>query len=104
MVQERSPISLVEDSPVTFTIGDSGRVGGSASINRYSGSFTFDGENNIVWNKAFIMTRMAGPPKLMQQERQYMKTLQNTSTIYLKDSRLTFTSPNRSNLLEFEPE
>ncbi len=102
MTLDNKSIPLVVNSQVTFTVSDNNRVSGSASINRYSGGFKLDGENNFVWNKAFIMTRMAGPPDLMQQERQYMQVLMKTSEMYRQASRLMLTSPERSTILEFE--
>ena len=59
-----------------------------------------DGE--IIWSKTFIMTRMAGPPELMQQEADFTQALMQTSRIILNDSKLVLMSDDRSNLLEFE--
>jgi len=102
MTADGKSTKLIADSQVTLTVNDDKRVSGSASINRYSGSLKLDAENKAVWNKAFIMTRMAGPPELMQQERQYLQALMKTSQIYLKGSRLMLMNPNRTTLLEFE--
>ena len=94
-------ISLIENSKTTFSCNDEGKVAGVASINRYSGNFKIGGDGTIIWNKAFIMTRMAGPPKLMEQETAYMQALPQTSRMYLEGPRLTLINKNGSTQLEF---
>ena len=94
-------ISLIENSKTTFSCNDEGKVAGVASINRYSGNLKLGGNGTIIWNKAFIMTRMAGPPKLMEQETAYMQALAQTSRMYLKDPGLTLINRDGSTTLEF---
>jgi heat shock protein HslJ len=75
---------------------------GKATINRYSGSLQLEDDGQIIWNNAFIMTRMAGPPELMQQEADFTRALMKTSRMYLKESGLVLTSEDRSTVLEFK--
>jgi heat shock protein HslJ len=103
MLLDNKSIDLVENSKTTFACDDSGRVSGVASINRYSGSLKLLPDGEIVWNKAFIMTRMAGPPKLMQQEANFTQALMKTYRMFLNDSNLALRSQDNSTVLEFEP-
>jgi heat shock protein HslJ len=48
------------------------------------------------------MTRMAGPPELMDQEAKFMQTLPLTSRLYLKKEILVVVSSDQSTVLEFE--
>ncbi len=93
---------LVKNSRVTFVYGNKGQVAGAASINRYFGNLKLTKNGAIVWNKAFGMTRMAGPPELMTQESVFMDTLMKTSRMYLNESTLKFKSEDLSTVLEFE--
>ena len=59
-------------------------------------------DGTIVWNRAFGMTRMAGPPELMEQESVFMAALTKTARMVLNDSALTLTSRDRSTVLVFD--
>ena len=95
-------VTLIKDTENTFSCDENGRVAGVATINRYFGSFSLREDGEIIWNKAFGMTRMAGPSNLMQQEAQFMQALPLTSRIYLKMGTLVLISSDQSTLLEFE--
>ena len=102
MKKDSDTISLVENSKTTFACDEKGNVTGKATINRYSGNLQLQDDGEIIWYKAFIMTRMAGPPELMQQEADFTQALMKTSRMYLKDSGLVLTSEDRSTMLEFK--
>jgi len=102
MTKDKSTIALVKGSQTTFACTPDGGVTGKATLNRYSGNLTLQADGEIVWSKAFIMTRMAGPPELMRQEADFSQTLVKTSRMHLKDSILVLTSEDRSYRLEFE--
>ena len=102
MIKDKNPITLVKDSKTTFACDENGRVTGKATLNRYSGDLKLQEDGEIIWSKAFIMTRMAGPPELMQQEADFTQTLMETSRMYLKDSKLVLMSEDQSYLLEFD--
>lgn len=95
-------IELIADTKNTFSCNENGKVAGVATINRYFGSFRFGEDGNIIWNKAFGMTRMAGPPNLMEQEAKFMQALPRTSRIYLEKEKLILTSADQSTVLEFK--
>ena len=103
MTKGNETIALVKDSQTTFTCDENGRVSGQATINRYSGSLKLQNDGKIIWSKAFIMTRMAGPPELMQQEANFTRALMQTSQMMLRNSKLVMKSEDGSTILEFEP-
>ena len=102
MIADSKSIPLIVDTKNTFACDEDGKVAGVASINRYFGNFTLKEEGEIIWSKAFGMTRMAGPPDLMEQEAKFMQALPRTSRIYLKGSQLILASEDKSTWLEFQ--
>jgi len=102
MTLDGEPNPMIKNSTVTFVCSHEEQVAGVASINRYFGNLKLAEKGEIVWNKAFGMTRMAGPPELMKQESVFMDALSKTSRMYLNDSKLELRSKNRSTILEFE--
>ena len=101
IITDNKLIPLIGDTKNTFSCDVNGKVAGVASINRYFGNFTFKEDGEITWSKAFGMTRMAGPPALMEQEAKFMQALPQTSRIYLKTSQLILASKDKSTWLEF---
>ena len=102
MKSDSQTIELIPDTKNTFSCDDNGKVAGIATINRYFGNFRFREDGEIIWNKAFGMTRMAGPPNLMEQEAKFMQALPRTSRIYIKKQKLVMISTDQSTVLEFE--
>jgi heat shock protein HslJ len=94
-------VSLIKDTKNTFSCDENGKVAGKATINRYFGRFRFRKDGEIIWDKAFGMTRMAGPPELMEQEAEFMQALPLTSRIYMKKGKLVLISADQTTLLEF---
>ena len=103
MTLDKKAINLVAGSQTTFTCDAGGRVSGIATINRYAGNLKLQPDGEIVWSKAFIMTRMAGPPELMQQEADFTRALMKTSRMYLNGPGLALRSRDGSTTLTFEP-
>ena len=102
MTKNNETIALVKDSQTTFACDENGRVTGKATLNQYSGNLKLQDDGEIIWSKAFIMTRMAGPPELMQQETDFTQTLMTTTRMFLKESKLVLMSKDKSSLLVFE--
>ena len=102
MTVNEESISLIKDSKIIFSCDENAKVAGFASINRYFGNFNLKDDGDIIWSKAFGMTRMAGPPDLMDQEAKFMQALVLTSRLYLREGILVLTSTDRSTVLEFE--
>ena len=99
---DNESIPLIEDTKNTFSCDENGKVAGVASLNRYFGNFSLKEGGEIIWSKAFGMTRMAGPPELMEQEAKFMQALPQTSRIYLKKEMLVLISTDNSTVLEFQ--
>jgi heat shock protein HslJ len=99
---DNESIPLIEDTKNTFSCDENGKVAGVASINRYFGNFSLKEDGEIIWSKAFGMTRMAGPPEFMEQEAKFMQALPQTSRIYLKKEMLVLISTDNSTVLEFQ--
>ena len=101
MKTNNQTVSLIKDTKNTFSCDENGKVAGMATINRYFGSFRFRKDGEIIWDKAFGMTRMAGPPELMEQEAEFMQALPLTSRIYMTKGKLVLISNDKTTLLEF---
>ena len=102
MTLDTKSINLVVNSQTTLTCSADGRVSGVATLNRYSGILKLQPDGEIVWNKAFIMTRMAGPPELMQQEANFTQALMKMSRMFLNEPILTLQSQDGATVLEFQ--
>ena len=98
----KESIPLLKDTKITFSCDENGKVAGIASINRYFGNFNLREDGEIIWSKAFGMTRMAGPPDLMDLEAKFMQALPLTSRLYLRKEILLLTSTDQSTVLEFK--
>ncbi len=93
---------LVVDSNVTIAFDPSGKLNGNASINSFSGNFRFDAEGRLQWPRAgFTLTRMAGPPDLMAQERVFLDSLRRTVHYHADGQQLVLESANKSVVLTF---
>jgi heat shock protein HslJ/uncharacterized protein YecT (DUF1311 family) len=93
---------VVADSNVTIAFDPSGKLRGNASINAFSGNFRFDAEGRLQWPRAgFTLTRMAGPPDLMEQERAFLDSLRRTVHYHADGQQLVLESPNRTVVLRF---
>jgi len=97
-----APRQLVANSNVTIAFDPSGKLSGNASINSFSGSFRFDAEGRLQWPRAgFTLTRMAGPPELMAQERAFLDSLRRTVHYHADGQQLVLESANKSVVLTF---
>jgi heat shock protein HslJ/uncharacterized protein YecT (DUF1311 family) len=97
-----APRQLVADSNVTIAFDPSGKLSGNASINSFSGSFRFDANGRLQWPRAgFALTRMAGPPELMAQERAFLESLRRTVNYHADGQQLVLESANKSVVLTF---
>jgi heat shock protein HslJ/uncharacterized protein YecT (DUF1311 family) len=93
---------LVADSNVTIAFDPSGKLSGNASINAFSGNFRFDADGRLQWPRAgFTLTRMAGPPDFMAQERAFLDSLRRTVHYHADGRQLVLESANKSVVLTF---
>ncbi|MDO8688136.1 MAG: META domain-containing protein [Dehalococcoidales bacterium] len=72
---------------------DSGttQVAGSAGVNRYFGAYKLDGNKLIIPGSTLVITAMAGPQPLMDQETEFLKSLQAAESYKIEGDKLTIT-------------
>jgi heat shock protein HslJ len=66
-------------SKATLRVQSDGRVGGTASVNRYFGTLAVSADGSLRWAGPVGRTQMAGPDDLMAQERAFLSALARTS-------------------------
>ena len=102
MVRDGRDLPLVPGSKVTANFHAAGRVAGVASLNRYFGSYKASGDGHIEWAAStFGATQMAGPPELMQQERQFLDALAKVSNARMEGPRLRLSNDDGTIELTF---
>jgi heat shock protein HslJ len=80
--------ALVGDaSPPTLTFTREGHVAGTTGINRFSGAYALEGV--VLTIGPVLMTRMAGPEHLMEQERLFTAALEGATAVLLEGDTLT---------------
>lgn len=90
------------DANMTITFGADGRATGFGSVNQYSNRYTFSEDAQLKWaSRAFVTTRRAGPPELMQKERLYLEALGKVSRALVKGHELQLQSDDGATVLPF---
>ena len=80
-----SMVAPYKNSQITITInGD--RISGYAGVNNYFGTIEIIGNSIKISNIG--RTKMAGPEKIMKTEEDYIKSLQASNKINLRDKEL----------------
>jgi heat shock protein HslJ/uncharacterized protein YecT (DUF1311 family) len=93
---------LLQDSAITIAFDPTGKVAGNATVNRFSGTYSFDNDGRLRWPASgFAVTRMAGPPALMAQERAFLESLRRTTLYKVDGQQLVLESANSSVVLAF---
>ncbi len=77
------------------------RVAGRVGVNRFTGSFTTDGD--VIQVGSVASTRMAGPPELMALEDRFNSHLDGEHEIALEGHILTLSREEHSMALERAP-
>jgi heat shock protein HslJ len=90
---------VLDDSTVTLSFVDPGRVTGSGSCNRYEGSAEL-GDGTIKVGP-LAATKMACTPEVDAQERAYLAALQNASRLELVGRELVVHSDSLEKPLRF---
>ena len=75
---------------LTLQFGDDGRLMGRTGVNSISGSYRIEGSSLHIGPCA--MTRMAGPPELMDQESRMTSALDKVDGFKRRGSELTLLS------------
>ena len=86
MSMDGNEYDLAGNSPY-IEFSDDGRISGFTSINRCSGSMQLDDRGRARWSP-LASTKMAGPPKLMQQESIFLEALPRVQRLSIKGTHL----------------
>jgi heat shock protein HslJ len=97
-----SQILMDFQANMTVAFGGDGKVAGSGSVNRFTGSYSFSRDGRLTWpGPSFTVTRKAGPPELMEKERDYLEALPKTDRAILSGRLLRLESEDGSTALTF---
>jgi heat shock protein HslJ len=80
-------VTTLPRTQLSATFGADQRVAGSAGCNRFSGTYTMEGESLSFGPLA--TTRMACPEPIMEQERAFLAALESTTQFTQTGDRLT---------------
>ena len=85
---------LAVEDPPTLAFDEDGRVSGHGGVNRFTGTWSADGDVLVFGPVA--TTRMAGPPERMQLEDRFLAVLAARCTVLATDEGLLLTSDGGS--------
>jgi heat shock protein HslJ len=103
LTRDGHPVDLAADAVSTFQVQESGKVAGSGGVNRYFGSVNVTEGGTLEWGKpGFGSTMMAGPQEHMDQEYQFLQSLQTVRKATIHDGRLLLRDAAGTTMLEFE--
>lgn len=81
-------VSVLQGSSLTLSFSSDGEVSGSAGCNRYSGRFTAHGEKVTIHTLASTRKKCSHPPKVMEQEAQFLRALKGSATARMEGDAL----------------
>ena len=94
--------TIVADSVMSIAFDPAGKIAGNASVNQFAGTYRFNMEGRLEWPRAgFTLTRMAGPPALMAQERAFLESLRRTTHYRVDGQQLVLESQSGATVLTF---
>ncbi len=96
--------SLAPESSITATFAEDGTLGGKASINQYTTTYTVSGRDQMTIGAEIAVTRMAGPEDLMAQEAAYLAALPQTSTYEIDGDSLWLRDASGAALAQYMAE
>jgi heat shock protein HslJ len=85
------------DPKPQISLGEDGRLSGSTGVNRIMGTYEAQGE--VVRISGTGMTRMAGPPEAMEQERRFLDAIEGWQAFHMGDGRLQIGPVDRAIVL-----
>lgn len=80
-------VAVRAQHPPTVAFGSDGRASGLAGVNRYGGPYESRGQ--ALHFGDCMLTRMAGPPELMDLERRYLDALRAVRSVAASGEALT---------------
>lgn len=85
VVESIAGVPTVEPRPM-ISLGPDGQLAGSTGVNRIRG--TYEAHDETITFSGSGMTRMAGPPEAMEQERRFLEALEGSHTFRMGQGRL----------------
>ena len=82
---------------VTLEIQEDGKFAGEAPVNRYFGQI--NAQDKTFKTGPVGMTMMAGPPELMDAERDFFAVINDVKSVDVKGGQLTLTGPDGKRLV-----
>lgn len=101
LLNELNGKSLIEGTTITAQFDDAGRVAGTSGCNNYNTTYEVNG-NQLTFGEPAAMTMMACPEPIMEQEREYMNVLADTTTFDNSGDELIFKDNEGVELARFE--
>lgn len=80
--------SLAAGSQITAVYGDDESLTGGASVNTYSTTYVAEADGGMTISPQIVVTEMAGPEELMEQEQAYLAALPRTATFSIEGDEL----------------
>lgn len=85
VVESIAGVPTVEPRPM-ISLGPDGQLAGSTGVNRIVG--TYEARDETITFSGGGMTRMAGPPQAMEQERRFLAALEGRHTFHIGEGRI----------------
>jgi heat shock protein HslJ len=100
LLSELNGQAPITGTAITSEFDDDGRVGGSSGCNNYSTTYEVNGDQ-ITFGESMASTMMACPEPIMEQERDYLQVLANTTTFEIMDDELILEDSSGNVLARF---
>jgi heat shock protein HslJ len=88
---------VIDNSPAYIEFTPTGRAGGNASCNQFTGSYVLSG-NDLTFSK-MATTRKMCPPALMEQETLLLATLERVAKVQLHQGLVVLQDANDTTLI-----
>lgn len=85
---KQAVVSVLRDSEITLAFSANGKVSGSASCNRYTGSYTLVNQQLTISSVAATRRMCTRPEDVMEQESQFLKALETVASARFEGNRL----------------
>ena len=101
MLSELNNQAPLPDTAITAEFGEDGKVSGSSGCNNYNTTYEVSG-NKITFGEQGVLTMMACPDPVMEQERVYLETLTAAATFDIADDELTLFDADGNAVARFD--
>jgi heat shock protein HslJ len=81
-------VSVLAGTSLTLSFADDGKVAGSAGCNRFTATYTSDGQKLSIRPATTTRKMCAQPDGVMEQEKQFLKALETVATARFEGDRL----------------